>query len=125
MSIIVQVMLTEADSKLWPNTRAAIAKASLTAYRYTCGSTDVDVDRAKLLLRHSEFISMEPGTVASEHRVHFTGRNPIVCWRESANDTSRDVDIEICVSPVLVCKRVVQTVGGGDNISAAALVLHI
>lgn len=117
--------MTEADSRLWPNTRAAIAKASLTAYRYTCGSSEVDVNRAKLLLRDSELISMEVGTVASEHRVHFTGRSPAVCWREAAAQTSIDVDIEICVSPVLVCKQVAQTVGGGDNISAAALVLQM
>lgn len=117
----MQVIVTEANSNLWPNTRAAIAKASLTAYRYTCGSQEVDINRAKLLLRDSEFVSMEAGTAASEHEVHFTGRNPVVCWRE----TVTDMDIEICVSPVLVCKQVVQTVGGGDNISAAGLVLQI
>jgi len=113
--------VTEANSDLWPNTRAAIAKASLTAYRYTCGSQDVDVNRAKLLLRDDEFISMEVGTAASEHKVHFTGRTPVVCWRE----TMTDIDIEICVCPVLVCKQVIQTVGGGDNTSAAGLVLQI
>ena len=116
--------MTEADSKLWPNTRAALAKASLTAFRYTCVSREVDVNRAKLLLRNDEFISMEVGTAANEHRVHFTGGNPVVCWREAATRPS-DVDIEICLSPVLVCKHVVQTVGGGDNVSAAGLVLQI
>jgi len=118
---VFQAIVTEADSNLWPNTRAAIAKASLTAYRHTCGSTEVDIDCAKLLLREVEVISMVAGTTAAEHSVQFTGRNPVVCWRESTTDT----DIEICVSPVLVCKHVVQTVGGGDNVSAAGLVLQI
>jgi len=117
--------VTEADGELWPNTRAAVAKASLTAYRHTCGSREIDVDRAKLLLRDTEFISLKPGTTASEQEVHFTGRSPVVCWRETAAESSADVDIEICVAPVLVCKRVVQTVSGGDNISAAGLVLQL
>ena len=117
--------MTEADSKLWPNTRASIAKASLTAHRYTCGSREVDVSRAILLLRSSELISMQFGTVASDHEVHFTGHSPVVCWREASTQTMIDVDIEICASPVIVCTQVVQTVGGGDNVSAAGLVLQI
>ena len=121
----MQVIVTEADSKLWPNTAAAIAKASLTAYRHTCGSRKVDINLAKLLLRDSEFISNEVGTTASEHRVQFAGRKPVICWREAAEDPAMDVAIEICIAPVIVCKHVVQTVGGGDNISAAGLVLQI
>jgi len=117
--------VTEADSKLWPNTPAAIAKASLAAYRHTCGSRTVNVNRAKLLLRDTDLISNEVGTTASDHTVHFTGRKPVVCWREAAADPAMDVAIEICIVPVIVCKQVVQTVGGGDNISAAGLVLQI
>jgi len=118
-------MMTEADSGLWPNTRAALAKACLTAHRHTCGSQHIDTDRAKLLVTDSELISMAVDRDVGQHEVHFTGRSPVVCWRESAEQASTDVDIEICVAPVLVCKRVVQTVGGGDNISAAGLVLHL
>ena len=117
--------MTEAKSKLWPNTRAATAKASLTAYRHTCGSSEVDVRRAKLLLRDTELISTEVDTTAGQHEVRFTGHHPVACWREPASPSSVDVDIEVCVAPVLVCNHVVQTVGGGDNISAAALALQI
>ena len=121
----MQVIVTEAGSELWPNTRAAVAKASLTAHRYTCGTKDIDPDRARLLLARSEAISARVGTTAYHHRADFTDRTPVVCWREQAEHPLMDTDIEICIAPVLVCKHVLQTVGGGDNISAAALVLQI
>lgn len=117
--------MTEAESKLWPNSHAAVAKASLTAYRHTCASSEVDVARAKLLLRDTELISAKLGTAAGEHEVLFTGRHPVACWREPADQSLVDIEVQICVAPVLVCKHVVQTVGGGDNISAAALALQI
>jgi len=114
--------VTEADSRLWPNMAAAMAKASLTAYRHTCGSRTVDVSQAKLLLRDTSAITMDQlNTPASQHRLQFTGARPVVCWRE----TDAGVSIDICVAPVIVCRHVVQTVGGGDNISAAALALQI
>jgi len=80
---------------------------------------------------------MKVGSVAGEHEVRFSGRHAVQCWREpgatsQSADTSHSpasgqlsVDVEICVAPVLVCTHVVQTVGGGDNISAAALALQI
>lgn len=117
--------MTEADSKLWPNTREAIAKAALTSYRHTCGSRTVDVNRAKLLLEENELITNKVGTSASELRAHFTGRYPVVCWQEGPSDPDTDVGLHVCVAPVIVCKHVIQTVGGGDNISAAGLVLQL
>ena len=117
--------MTEAESKLWPNSHAAAAKASLTAYRHTCGSSEVDVAHAKLLLNDTELISTAVGTAAGQHEVIFTGRHPVACWHEPADKSTVDVDVQICVAPVLVCKHVVQTVGGGDNISAATLALQL
>ena len=97
----------------------------MTAYRHTCGSAAVDMSRAKLLLRETELISMQLGTAAGQYEVHFTGHHPVACWHEPASESSVDVDVDICVAPVLVCTHVIQTVGGGDNISAAALALQI
>ena len=115
--------MTEADSRLWPNTAAAMAKASLTAYRHTCGSRTVDVERAKLLLGASCDITTDQlSTPAGQHRLQFTGARPVVCWRETLDSA---VSVDICVAPVIVCRHVVQTVGGGDNISAAALAVQI
>ncbi|KAL3240894.1 hypothetical protein MRX96_021686 [Rhipicephalus microplus] len=34
-------------------------------------------------------------------------------------------DFEICVAPVLVCTKVLHTGGGGDNVSAAGIVLQV
>jgi len=51
--------MTEVDSRLWSNSRAATAKSALTAYRHTCGSADVDVSRAALLLHDTELISAQ------------------------------------------------------------------
>lgn len=41
--------------------------------------------------------------------------NPVMCWVDK-------YDMHICIAAQLVCQAPVQTIGGGDNISAAALV---
>lgn len=50
-------------------------------------------------------------------RVPFDVNNPVSCWSED--------NIEVCIAPVLICTEVLQTGGGGDNISSAGLVLQI
>jgi ADP-dependent glucokinase len=102
----------------WPNGRAAIAKAALTSNRHTCGSREIDPSRARLIM--DELVDI--GGRESK-RIRLNGRNPAVCWIETTEEES--LDIEVCIAPVLVCKKVVQTVGGGDNVSAAGLVLQI
>ena len=52
-------------------------------------------------------------------RVPFINSRPLTCWEEE------DLDISVCLAPVLVCSKAVQTAGGGDNISAAGLVVQI
>jgi hypothetical protein len=48
-------------------------------------------------------------------RIEFDARNPVACWNEQVSlDTHL---ISICVAPVLVCTKVLQTGGGGDNVS--------
>lgn len=98
---------------MWKNTMSATAKASLTANRHVCGSTRIDTRKAKLIMDESFSISKEVGS----QRIPFKENHPVSCWEE---DT-----FEICLAPVLVCTEVFQTAGGGDNISAAGLVLQI
>lgn len=105
------IIVTKASA--WKNTMSATAKASLTAYRYVCDSTEIDTSKARLLMDDSFSISREEGS----QRIPFQESRPVSCWDEH--------DYEICVAPVLVCTKVHQTAGGGDNVSAAGLVLQI
>lgn len=113
------VIITEANGA-WPNSRAAIAKAALTSNRHTCGSHEIDVSRARLILDAVVDIGGR-----QSRAIRLDGRRPAVCWIEPGDFDKQEVDIEVCIAPVLVCKNVVQTVGGGDNVSAAGLVLQI
>ena len=107
-----QAILTTKRSN-WKNTRAAVAKASLTATRHVCGSEEIDPKKSKLLMDNSFFKSLSPDSP----RVHFNPNSPVSCWDEH--------DYEICVAPVLVCTQVLQTGGGGDHVTAGGLVLQI
>nr|XP_033792440.1 ADP-dependent glucokinase-like [Geotrypetes seraphini] len=98
---------------MWKNTMSATAKASLTANRHVCGSMQIDTSKAKLIMDDSFSVSRELGS----QRIPFKESSPVSCWEES--------DYKICIAPVLVCTEVFQTAGGGDNISAAGLVLQI
>ncbi|XP_029449685.1 ADP-dependent glucokinase-like [Rhinatrema bivittatum] len=102
-----------AKGSVWKNTMSATAKASLTANRHVCGSMQIDTSKAKLIMDDSFSISRELGS----QRISFKESSPVSCWEEN--------NYEICIAPVLVCTEVFQTAGGGDNISAAGLVLQI
>ncbi|XP_054464652.1 ADP-dependent glucokinase [Anoplopoma fimbria] len=97
----------------WKNTMSATAKASLTANRHVCGSNSIDPSKARLIMDDSFSVSRREGS----QRIPLQESRPVSCWDEE--------DYEICVAPVLVCTEVYQTAGGGDNISAAGLVLQI
>ena len=97
----------------WRNTHGAIAKASLTANRHVCASIWIDTSHARLILDESFSVSTKPGS----HRMPLIESSPISCWNEGS--------AKICVAPVLVCTTIHQTAGGGDNISAAGLVLQL
>ncbi|KAK1170140.1 ADP-dependent glucokinase-like [Acipenser oxyrinchus oxyrinchus] len=97
----------------WKNTMSATAKASLTANRHVCGSPDINPSKAKLIMDDSFSISRQEGS----QRMPLLETKPVACWEEA--------DYEVCVAPVLVCTDVYQTAGGGDNVSAAGLVLQI
>ncbi|EEC18442.1 conserved hypothetical protein, partial [Ixodes scapularis] len=107
-----QAILVARDSP-WKNSLAAAAKSALTAHRYTCGSDDIDTEHARVIMDDSFTTSRGQGA----RRIPFDSKRPVACWQEA--------DFEICVAPVLVCTKVLHTGGGGDNVSAAGLVLQV
>lgn len=111
-TLAYQVIMTARNST-WRNSMAAVAKAALTANRHTCGSDTINLDTAMLLT--DESFALSPAE--SSQRIWFDPTNPVSCWTEG--------NIDICLAPVLVCTQVLQTVGGGDNVSAAGLVLQV
>ncbi|TSO25173.1 ADP-dependent glucokinase [Bagarius yarrelli] len=111
-TLAFQAMIVTHGSQ-WKNTMSATAKASLTANRHVCGSADIDLSKARLILDESFSASRREGS----QRISLQETRPVSCWTED--------EYEICVAPVLVCTEVYQTAGGGDNISAAGLVLQI
>lgn len=117
-TLAYQAILTSQSSR-WKNSRAAAAKASLTAHRHVCGTPEVDLGKARLLLDDSFSASLQEGSM----RVALNSSEPVSCWEEFLAEL--DEAVLICVAPVLVCTKAHQTAGGGDNISAAGLVLQI
>ncbi len=111
-TLAYQAILTTKGSQ-WKNTMSATAKASLTANRHVCASNYIRTEKARLLMDDS--FSTSRGSDGK--RIPFNPDRPVSCWDED--------DFEICIAPVLVCTKVVQTGGGGDNISSAGLVLQI
>ncbi|GBP50326.1 ADP-dependent glucokinase [Eumeta japonica] len=115
-TLAYQAILTVTSSQ-WKRTKAAAAKASLTAHRYVCDTDDISVDKSKLLLDDS----FSTTTKSDTNRIFFEPSEPVSCWREVLNDEV----VDICVAPVLICTEAQLTAGAGDNISAAGLVLQV
>jgi ADP-dependent glucokinase len=61
-------------------------------------------------------------TERESRRVQLQPEEPVSCWNEMSSDYGAT---QICLAPVLVCTNVVQTVGGGDNISTAGIVVQL
>ena len=111
-TLAYQAILVTRDS-VWRNMNGAVAKASLTAHRYICASNQISVENARIIMDDSFSVSAEPGS----HRMPLVDSAPVSCWSEEA--------VRFCVAPNLVCTAVRQTGGGGDNVSAAGLVLQL
>uniref|UniRef100_A0A6G1SKR1 ADP-dependent glucokinase n=1 Tax=Aceria tosichella TaxID=561515 RepID=A0A6G1SKR1_9ACAR len=128
-TLAFQAIMTRVGSD-WRNSLTSSVKAALTAHRYTCGSDEIDMAKAKLIMDESYTTSKE----GSRRRIPFNPKHPVVCWQEdilvddSSHPTSatakKTETIEICVAPVLVCTKVRQTGGAGDNVSAAGLIFQ-
>jgi len=112
-TLAYQAILTAKGSP-WKNSGAAAVKASLTAHRHVCANKEVKPENSFLIMDDSFTTSKVGGK-----RVPFINSRPLTCWDEEDNS------ITICIAPVLVCAQAVQTAGGGDNISAAGLIVQI
>ncbi|XP_067648148.1 ADP-dependent glucokinase [Eurosta solidaginis] len=118
-TLAYQALLTVRDSK-WKRTKLAAAKAALTAHRHVCQTDMINPEAASLILDESFATSAEDKLNGS--RIKLNPQQPVPCWNETiAVFDQKAVPIEICVSPVLVCRIAKKTAGAGDNISAAAL----
>ena len=64
---------------------------------------------------------------SDSERKAFNDDRPVACWKEVISDVPNGANpnIEICIAPNLVCSEAKQTAGGGDNISAAGLILQV
>lgn len=111
-TIAFQAILTD-KSSTWKNSMSATAKAALTAHRHVCGSADIDTLKARILMDDS----FSTSKLKSAQRIPLQKNRPVSCWDEDR--------FQICIAPVLVCTKVQQTAGGGDNISSAGLVLQV
>ncbi|XP_046430077.1 ADP-dependent glucokinase isoform X2 [Neodiprion fabricii] len=118
-TLAYQAILNVKNSQ-WKNTMAAAAKASLTANRHVCGSNNVDVQKAMLIMDDSFSTSTEAGK-----RIPLDIEKPVSCWDEVLKIENDQISVQVCVAPVLVCTQASQTAGGGDNISSAGLVPQI
>lgn len=126
-TLAFQLLLNVKDSK-WQNIKNAAAKSSLTAHRHVCQTSYVNPESSQLILDDSFSTSAESRVTENDRRplrVEIRVDEAVPCWNETISVDSRPIDVEICVSPVLVCKEARKTVGAGDNISAAGLVLQI
>ncbi|XP_065082195.1 ADP-dependent glucokinase [Ochlerotatus camptorhynchus] len=120
-TLAYQAIMVVKDSK-WRHTKNAAAKASLTANRHVCASSIVNPDASYRLLDDSFATSTKQGA----DRIPFSEADPVSCWNETfAFEWQPPMDVQICVAPVLICKVAKQTVGAGDNISGAGLILQI
>lgn len=111
-TLAYQAIITREHSK-WKRTASAAAKASLTASRYVCGSHVIDPQKMRLVLDQSFSASVAEGS----ERVMVNEDDPVSCWNEK--------EYNICVAPNLVCTKIIQTGGAGDNISAAGIASQI
>lgn len=111
-TLAYQAIIIREDS-MWKHTASAAAKASLTASRYVCGSHEIDPQKMRLILDQSFSASMAKGS----ERVMVNEDDPVSCWNEK--------EYNICVAPNLVCTKILQTGGAGDNISAAGIASQI
>ena len=73
------------------------------------------------------YSSFATSAEAGSERKLFNDERPVACWIETIPDVPEGANpnVEICLAPNLVCSEARQTAGGGDNISAAGLVLQI
>ena len=95
----------------WSSNEASVAKGAWTAFSQACDTEVADSDKAELRIP-KEFNT----SLLSPNTVQFDSDNPISVVYNDA--------IRLHISPVLVCKRPLKTVGLGDAISASGLLYN-
>ncbi|XP_046715290.1 ADP-dependent glucokinase isoform X1 [Silurus meridionalis] len=94
----------------WANQRGAVAAGARVASTQACGVRAVDVSKVELkapLSFNSSFSEPKEGLVLDPS-------NPVTVWRRG--------NVSFYLSPVLICKQPLRTVGLGDAISAEGLI---
>lgn len=129
-TLAFQLFMVERKSE-WRHTKSAAAKSSLIAHKHVCAADEVNPTNAYLILDKSFSTSATDNDDYEEmknrpKRIHISERDAVPCWNETIKITNdHKLDVEICISPVLVCRDAKQTAGAGDNISAGGLVVQI
>ena len=98
----------------WGNSRVAVAAGTRVAGLQACDVTRFHPAKFELRIPPSFTLSRSDPTLSAT-RVHLSPAAPIVTWSRGG--------VDYYLSPVLVCRRPVKTVGLGDAISSFAL-LH-
>lgn len=96
----------------WSSNEASVSRGSWTAYSQACDSEEVNDNVAELKMPREFSISLQSGS-----SVEFKFDSPLTV-------VSGSEDINLYISPVLVCKRPLKTVGLGDAISASGLLYN-
>ena len=106
--------------KLYRNAKAAVAYGSATATLRACNSTmhDIQEEDGQILAPKAFSVVTPTGT----HPMQVDDVFPVAVWKHRIDKHST---IRFNYAPVVVCRQVVQTVGLGDSISAAALSLSM
>lgn len=110
---IIQRNDAETD-KMWPNIKESAARAAITAIRHVCQDENISDQNSKILLDGSFRRSAKKEPVV---RQYVDIKEGVTCWSED--------NYKICLATGLVCTKVKQTAGGGDNISAAGLAAQL
>ena len=96
----------------WLSNEASVSQGSWTAFSQACDTTVVNSNKAELRIPSKFNISL-----LSSNSVDFDTDGPI-------SVASHD-NVKLYISPVLVCKRPLKTVGLGDAISASGLMFNV
>jgi ADP-dependent glucokinase len=96
----------------WVSNEASVSQGSWTAFSQACDTTIVNSNKAELRIPSKFNVSL-----LSPQTFEFDIDSPI-------SVVSYD-NIKLYISPVLVCKRPLKTVGLGDAISASGLLYNV
>lgn len=100
----------------WLSGRASVAAGVRTASTQSCGDYSVQPSKVDIHLKTRVYLSagrLPSGVLMPEYHRQLDYHNPVLSWNVS--------NVDYNLSPVLVCKSPVKTVGLGDAISSAGL----